>query len=108
MLPHQAGAVNWQKKMWPASYFSYALHHGRIETGMYLWRACGIANCVNPTHLVYADYTTMQQWFANRPELSPPQVAELRRLFFTEGEPIHRLMTRYDLMDREVRKLLFK
>jgi len=102
----RSGVVWWEGQTLSATYFSYALHHGRIERGMFLWRACGIANCVNPAHLMYRPYLAMQEWFANRPRLAPAQVQEARHLYFDQGTNIYQLCERYGLMDQEMRQVL--
>lgn len=102
-----ASTVKWHDVKFPAFYFSYALHHGVIRKGYYIWHTCGILNCVNPAHIMYGDYAKREAWYNNRPQLTGDQLAELRRLYRDQHKNIPELRAIFGLTDREVRRHLF-
>lgn len=62
LMPRRAGHVYWCGTSWSAHRFSWALHHGSLEEGLYLWHSCRVMNCVNPAHLIYGCREEMLAW----------------------------------------------
>lgn len=68
LMHHRAGNIYWRRNRWGAHRFSWALHYGVLEEGMYIWHTCGVANCVNPDHLLCGNRVDMRGWRAERRE----------------------------------------